>query len=138
MNLLINASEKKKQVITNSIISTKNLKGFKVNSYFNSLKGNKKAYNKYDYAKELKERSQKLQNKISAHNLAFGTIFSENDILYGRKTRDSISLEEQERKDMDYLNKINENDDSYYTLEDLPLFEYLNDDQFRENGGISR
>ena len=42
MNLLINASEKKKQVITNSIISTKNLKGFKVNSYFNSLKGNKK------------------------------------------------------------------------------------------------
>ena len=103
-----------------------------------SLKGNKKAYNKYDYAKELKERSQKLQNKISAHNLAFGTIFSENDILYGRKTRDNISLAEQERKEMDYLNKINENDGSYYTLEDLPLFEYLNDDQFRENGGISR
>ena len=42
MNLLINSNDQKKKFITNSIVSTKNLKGFKVNSYFNSLKGNKK------------------------------------------------------------------------------------------------
>ena len=42
MNLLINSNDQRKKFITSSIISTKNLKGFKVNSYFNSLKGNKK------------------------------------------------------------------------------------------------
>ena len=40
MNLLIN--EKNKNVISNSIVSTKYIKGFKINSYFNSIKGNKK------------------------------------------------------------------------------------------------
>ena len=42
MNLLINSSENKKKFISSSMISTKNLKGFKVNAYMNSIKGNKK------------------------------------------------------------------------------------------------
>ena len=42
MNLLVNANEKNKKMISNSMISSKNLKGFKVNSNFTSLKGNKK------------------------------------------------------------------------------------------------
>ena len=42
MNLLVNANEQNKKMISNSMISSKNLKGFKVNSNFTSLKGNKK------------------------------------------------------------------------------------------------
>ena len=42
MNLLVNANERNKKMMSNSLVSSKNLKGFKVNSNFNSLKGNKK------------------------------------------------------------------------------------------------
>ena len=71
MNLLINVNEKKKQSIRSSMISSKYLRGFKVNTYFNSLKGRgfMKYVNQLDYPYIKYETGTMLQGGQTVERL---------------------------------------------------------------------
>ena len=80
MNLLINVNEKKKQSIRSSMISSKYLRGFKVNTYFNSLKGNKKGI--YFWSSPISKENSKEKilffdsEGVNSENLSQQTIES--------------------------------------------------------------
>ena len=64
MNLLINSKEKNKIKVSNSLITRKSTKAFKLNSYFNLISGNKKGI--YFWSSPLeKENSKEKQAKVS-------------------------------------------------------------------------
>ena len=80
MNLLINVNEKKKQSIRSSMISSKYMRGFKVNTYFNSLKGNKKGI--YFWSSPISKENSKEKilffdsEGVNSENLSQQTIES--------------------------------------------------------------
>ena len=60
MDLLINSKTKHNIKISNSLISTKDIKGFKVNSTFNTLEGNKRGIYFWSAPIEKEKSSEKL------------------------------------------------------------------------------
>lgn len=62
MNLLINSEEKTKNkiLISNSMINNRNKKGFKIDSFFNSIQGNKKGIYFWSSPLEKKNSNEKI------------------------------------------------------------------------------
>ena len=145
MNLLINSNDQKKKFITNSIVSTKNLKGFKVNSYFNSLKGNKKGI--YFWSSPIEKENSKEKMIIISSLFIYNTkgdinSYSLNDLQLIVQLTDSINIEGKIDKDEmiaelcpKFIWTLRDfNLEKYKQIKkrsDMYLEECLNDDRFK-------
>ena len=119
-----------------------------IDEYQNLLevKASRSSYkSSFDYKTAIEKAKSDLASKVNPYDLARCSIFSQTDVVKGRKKNDSdqMTISELEQSIVDEINKTNLSEDSYYTIGDFydnpDIYNYLNgNDSDTENMGRNR